>query len=80
MKLCILHHKNKLLSKLKKQKLRHLEQQMAQHEKRKRKTGSGTNQNMVSQRTIKTRPDKPINRMRLGLIIQFTFTLSIPPE
>ena len=67
MKLCILHHKNKLLSKLKKQKLRHLEQQMAQHEKRKRKTGSGTNQNMVSQRTIKTRPDKPINRMRLGL-------------
>ena len=37
MKLCILHHKNKLLSKLKKQKLRHLEQQMAQHEKRKKK-------------------------------------------
>ena len=72
MKICILHHKNKLLSKLKKQKLRHLEQQMAQHEKRKRKTGSGTNQNMVPQRTIKTRPDKPINRMRLGLIIQFT--------
>ena len=27
---------------------------------------------MVPQRTIKTRPDKPINRMRLGLIIQFT--------
>ena len=55
MKLCILHHKNKLLSKLKKQKLRHLEQQMAQHEKRKRKTGSGTNQNMVP--NVQSKPD-----------------------